>query len=103
MAVPEHDPLPEELPTIEDLTAPPRLTCVLCGSDAVRTDSPASRYVLLIGGVAAGWMLLRGPLNAALVFIFSTLVVAGMVRKRYHFRRCDRCGHEWHRADQLGE
>lgn len=100
MTDPEEVPEP---PTLEDLTASPTVTCVLCGSDAVRIDSPASRYVLLVGGAAAGWALLRAPLNAALAFIFTTLILAGLVRKRYHFRRCDRCGHEWRRAEQLGE
>ena len=103
MGEPELEPLSEEPPTLEELTAPPTLTCVLCGSEAVKIDSPASRYVLLLGGAASAWVLLRGPVNAAVVFILTTLALAGMVRKRYHFRRCDRCGHEWHRADHLRE
>ena len=97
---------PEELsepPTVEELLAPPPIACVLCGSEAVRIDSPASRYVLLIGGAAAGWVLYRGEINAALVMLLAIVTLAAGVRKRFHFRRCDRCGHEWHRAEQLGE
>ena len=101
MAIPDEEP--PDLPTLEDLTTAPALTCVLCGSDAVRIDSPASRYVLLAGGAASAWVLLRGPINAAVMFILTTLALAGIVRKRYHYRHCDRCGHEWHRTEQLGE
>lgn len=96
------DLLPPEMPTLEELTTP-AVVCVLCGSEAVRIDSPAMRYVLLVGGAAAIWVLYRGALNAAIALVFTTLAMAGAVRKRFHFRRCDRCGHEWHRAEQLGE
>lgn len=103
MAVPEHDPLPEEPPTIEDLTAPPAPTCLRCGSDGVRVDSPASRWVLMIGGAAAVWVLYRGAINAGIVMLLAVVTLAAGVRKKCHFRRCDRCGHEWHRAEQLGD
>ena len=97
-----RDLLPPGLPTLEDLTAPAS-ACVVCGSDAVRIDSPASRYVLLIGGAAAAWVLYRGEINAAIVLLLATVTLAAGVRKKFHFRRCDRCGHEWHRTQQLSD
>ena len=93
------DLLPPELPTLQDLTAP-AAACVVCGSDAVRIDSPASRYVLFIGGAAAAWMLYRGEINAAMIMLLAMATLAAGVRMRFHFRRCDRCGHEWHRSEQ---
>ena len=94
--------LPPELPTLEELTAP-AAACVVCGSESVRIDSPAMRYVLLIGGAVAGWLLYRGAVDAAIGLLLATGMLAGGVRKRFHFRRCDRCGHQWHRAEHIGE
>ena len=103
MAVPDDDLEPFEPPTLEELTAPSSLVCVVCGSEMVRMDSPASRYVLLIGVAATVWVLFRGAINAAIALLLATVTLAAGVRRRFHFRRCDRCGHEWHRAEQLSD
>jgi hypothetical protein len=95
------DILPPELPTLADLTAP-TVQCVVCRSTAVRTDSPAMKYVLLAGGAAAAWVVFyRGAFDAGIMLLLATVTLAAGVRARFHFRKCDACGHEWHRADQL--
>ncbi|MBI4265279.1 MAG: hypothetical protein HY657_12955 [Acidobacteria bacterium] len=95
--------LPEELPTLADLTAP-TVQCVLCRSTSVRTDSPAMRWVLVIGALLAGWVVLyRGAITVAIMLLLATVTLAAGVRARFHVKKCDACGHVWHRTEQLGE
>lgn len=57
----DEDGRPPELPTLEDLTTPPAPRCLKCGSESVRRDSPAMRWVLLAGGGMSAWVCFRGP------------------------------------------
>jgi hypothetical protein len=74
--------------------------CVTCGSDAVRSDSPAMRWTLVLGGGMSAIVFFRGFAEVAITLLITTVTLAAGVRVRYHFRRCDRCGHEWHRTDE---
>lgn len=89
-----------ELPTLEDLMTPPAPRCMKCGSESVRSDSPAMRWVVLVGGGMSAWVFFRGPIDAAILILVATVTLAAGVRARYHFRRCDACGHEWRRTDE---
>lgn len=91
---------PGDVPTTADLMAAPPAACVKCGSDAVRTDSPAMRWTLVVGGSMSAIVLFRGFVEVAVMLIMATVTLAAGVRARYHFRRCDRCGHQWHRTEE---
>lgn len=91
-----------EPPTLEELLEP-TIACIKCGSESVRIDSPASRYVLIVGGLASAWVLYLGAVSPAIGLLFVTVTLAAGMRKKFHFRHCDRCGHEWHRAEELTE
>lgn len=91
---------PADVPTPADLIAPPPPTCLECGSEAIRTDSPAMRWTLVIGGAMSAWLIFRGVIDAAVMLVITTVTLAAGVRARFHFRRCDRCGHEWRRAEE---
>jgi hypothetical protein len=93
----EDDALQAEPPTLQDLLAPRPPACVKCGSEAIRMDSPAMRWMLVIGGGMSAWVLFRGFVDAAVMLVITTVTLAAGVRARFHFRRCDRCGHEWRR------
>jgi ribosomal-protein-alanine N-acetyltransferase len=86
-----------ELPTLAELTTAAKPACVKCGSELVRTDSPASRWTLVIGGGMSAWMLMRGEPDAGVMLLITTVTLAAGVRTRFQFRRCDNCGYEWRR------
>lgn len=86
-----------ELPTLAQLTATAHHVCATCGSETVRSDSPASRWTLLIGGGMSAWTLIRGEADAAVMLVITTVTLAAGVRARFQFHRCDHCGHEWRR------
>lgn len=93
---PEHG----DVPTAADLLATPKPTCITCGSDAIRSDSPAMRWTLVVGGGMSAIVLFRGFVEVAIMLLITTVTLAAGVRARYHFRRCDRCGHEWRRTEE---
>ena len=91
---------PADLPAPADLLAPPPPKCPKCGSEDIRMDSPAMRWTLVVGGAMSAWVLYRGFVDAAVMLVITTVTLAAGVRVRFHFRRCDRCGHEWRRAEE---
>ena len=95
--LPDAEP---EVPTLADLMAAPRPKCVKCGSEDIRTDSPAMRWTLVVGGGMSVWTLVRGFIDLAVMLIITTVTLAAGVGTRFHHRRCDRCGHEWRRSDE---
>jgi hypothetical protein len=93
----EDDAIESAAPTVQDLLAPRPPACISCGSEAIRMDSPAMRWTLVIGGGMSAWVLIRGFVDAAVMLVITTVTLAAGVRTRFHFRRCERCGHEWRR------
>jgi ribosomal-protein-alanine N-acetyltransferase len=94
------DTEPAEVPTPGELMQAPAPTCSKCGSEAIRSDSPAMRWTLVLGGGMAAIVLFRGFVEVAVMLVVTTVTLAAGVRARFHFRRCDRCGHEWHRSEE---
>jgi ribosomal-protein-alanine N-acetyltransferase len=94
---------PADAPDVAALIAAPPPACIRCGSDAIRSDSPAMRWTLVLGGGMAAIVLFRGFVEVAVMLVITTVTLAAGVRARYHFRRCDRCGHEWHRTEERAE
>ena len=93
------DVLPDEVPSLADLMAPSQ-QCVLCGSTLVQEDSPAMRWVLVIGGGLVLWVVYRGAINLAIMMLLAVVTLSAGVRARFHYRKCGACGHEWHRSER---
>jgi hypothetical protein len=91
--------LPDEEPSLADLMAPSQ-QCIMCGSTLVQEDSPAMRWVLVIGGAVVLWVLYRGAVNLAIMLLLAVVTLAAGVRVKFHYRKCGACGHEWHRSDR---
>ena len=91
--------LPDETPSLADLMAPSQ-QCIMCGSTLVQEDSPAMRWVLVIGAAVVLWVLYRGAVNLAIMMLLAVVTLAAGVRVRFHYRKCGACGHEWHRSDR---
>ena len=94
--------LPDEMPSLADLMAPSQ-QCIICGSTLVQEDSPAMRWVLVIGGAAVLWVLYRGAVDLAIMMLLAVVTLAAGVRVRFHYRKCGACGHEWYRSQRRQE
>ncbi len=91
--------LPPELPTLSENLNRVTAQCGQCGGDGVHVTSPATTYILAGGAALAGWALLQGRVNAAIVIMFATVAVAAPVRALTRHYRCAACGHRWRGRD----